>query len=567
MSGNKGSIALGAIIWVGLACSGAALSWGQVPGVPYRVADLAPGEVGALDSVSGFDAAEFVVTSGYVLFPAEVDLGIELYRSDGTESGTLLVKDIAPGSEGSDISEFIAFRDEAYFRASTRAFDSQLWKSDGTEAGTVILKDVAPASITSGTLFAGADVFYFFAGPDFGSRDLWKSDGTEDGTVVVASGLLTPSYAATVGNTLFFDGRDGLWASDGTEEGTALVRDENEGGARSIRGFYPHEGLLYFSGTDTLTGTEPWRSDGTFEGTYRITETWPGDNTGGPDGFAAFEGNVYFTANDGVDGWELWRTDGTDAGSYRVIDLWEGPGSGFPESIVPLGGQLLFIGKTAETGSEWYRTDGTELGTELVADLAPGEDAGASWLEVATLGGQIFFRSTKAEPTGELWVTDGSEAGTGLVADIDPVGDSAPRFSTSGVAGNLLFFTADDGTTGRELWAIVSAEESPDLSLDGGSCPGPATLTIEGAAPEARLAILASLRSEAFSVPLGVACSGTVLALDDPALMAVVEADPDGSRSLTQSLPPGACGAYVQVVELREGEACPTSTVVQIPKS
>jgi ELWxxDGT repeat protein len=103
-----------------------------------------------------------------------------------------------------------------------------LWKTDGTEAGTVLLKDSGygadffPQYMTNlnGTL-------YFSSG-----SDLWKSDGTVAGTVPVfeASNHLNPRYLTNVGGMLYFRGFDEahgneLWKSDGTAAGTTLVRD------------------------------------------------------------------------------------------------------------------------------------------------------------------------------------------------------------------------------------------------------------------------------------------------------------------------------------------------------
>ena len=65
----------------------------------------------------------------------------------------------------------------------------ELWKSDGTAAGTVMVKDInldpyswggSPRNLTdvNGTLFFAAD-------DDVHGFELWKSDGTADGTVMV----------------------------------------------------------------------------------------------------------------------------------------------------------------------------------------------------------------------------------------------------------------------------------------------------------------------------------------------------------------------------------------------
>ena len=74
--------------------------------------------------------------------------GQELWKSDGTEAGTVMVKDINPGSEdGIDQydSQLIDVDGTLFFTADDGIHGYELWKSDGTEAGTVMVKDIDPA--------------------------------------------------------------------------------------------------------------------------------------------------------------------------------------------------------------------------------------------------------------------------------------------------------------------------------------------------------------------------------------------------------------------------------------
>ena len=66
---------------------------------------------------------------------------MELWKSDGTEAGTVMVKDIWPGGDGrplylTDIGGIL------YFRTDDGTHGCELWRSDGTEAGTVMVKDL-----------------------------------------------------------------------------------------------------------------------------------------------------------------------------------------------------------------------------------------------------------------------------------------------------------------------------------------------------------------------------------------------------------------------------------------
>jgi len=128
-----------------------------------------------------------------------------------------LLQDINPGVAASVPVPYgmVSVGSTAYFAASSPANGNELWKSDGTTAGTVMVKDLIAGATDSfpNDLTNINGVLYFSAINPVGERDLWKSDGTAAGTVIVASGVFpgslligqTPLIAA-IGNNLFFRG-------------------------------------------------------------------------------------------------------------------------------------------------------------------------------------------------------------------------------------------------------------------------------------------------------------------------------------------------------------------------
>ena len=70
--------------------------------------------------------------------------GLELWKTDGTQKGTSIVKDINPGSESSNPYFHVFHEPYLYFSASNGLNGYELWKSDGTEKNTEMVIDLNP---------------------------------------------------------------------------------------------------------------------------------------------------------------------------------------------------------------------------------------------------------------------------------------------------------------------------------------------------------------------------------------------------------------------------------------
>ena len=139
-------------------------------GDAFMIKDSWPGSQGAY-------IGRTTAVGGTVFFASGSASGVdnELYKSDGTESGTVMVKDINPGGS-SQPTELIAVGDTLFFRADDGTHGRELWKSDGTEAGTVMVKDIVPGTGSSGIgdssyMFTAVGDIVFFDADVFFVRD------------------------------------------------------------------------------------------------------------------------------------------------------------------------------------------------------------------------------------------------------------------------------------------------------------------------------------------------------------------------------------------------------------
>ncbi len=416
---------------------------------------------------------------------------------------------------GSSPYDLTAVGQVVYFTARTDDYGRELWKTDGTTEGTVLVKDILSGVASSAPAFLTnvAGTLFFSANSGTAGTELWKSDGTSSGTVLVkdiaSGGSSSPFYLNNLGGTLLFVANDGnsgteLWRSDGTEEGTARVTDIFPGSSGAfdlqrqqptLRSMTIFGNNAYFAANDGSHGVELWRSDGTAAGTSLVKDIQPG--TGSALGYFLYRpqlvnanGTLFLFADDGSNGRELWKSDGTEAGTLVVKDIRPGAaGSSGAQlqtaQLVNVGGTVLFNANDGVSGFELWRSDGTATGTSLVRDIRLGVahsilgvGSGFSPRNIfSTFSDRVFFTANNGASSVELWKSDGTESGTVLVKDIFPGTTSSNPSSLTNIGG-ILYFAASDGVNGQELWRSDGTEAGTYLVQDltgdsGGSSPVP----------------------------------------------------------------------------------------------
>jgi ELWxxDGT repeat protein len=470
-----------------------------------------------------------------------------LWRSDGTSSGTTFVAPVGcwQNSIGKRATMIVSPDGVLYFQGQAGTpgpVDPELWRSDGTPTGTWRVKDVSPGdngSWPSGLVFLGSELLFTADG------GLWRTDGTEAGTVPVpladdAQPLSDWGEWTVAGNSYYFAATDPdhgtePWVYDGAT--ASRIVDLVPGAGSSIVSDFPYSARAVFEsfGAEAIFtaagdafGLEVWRTDGSAAGTVRISDIAPGAEglrlpVYWPLQEASLGGRPVLFESQPATGERLWRLDPSGS-AMQLVDvlnsqtpLFEPRGTDRLSLFEPERGSDCFVGAGAHLFFEdrlseppvidLFRTDGALSGPEPIFAALPPRDGAcghqserllyvrvtdppnadaellaidaASGLSETLLASGVELRS---QPPfldlgdhqvfgleGELFRTDGTPAGTTLVAsELVGYGSRIDRFLDEIViADSALSITDAQEPTGARLLLAgdnVSLSVAPELA-------------------------------------------------------------------------------------------------------
>jgi ELWxxDGT repeat protein len=399
-------------LWLAVVCLGCGSS-ATAPDAPASV----PGTEQLARNVFGRD---FVSAGPLTFFIGADARGREVWRTDGTPSGTSITLDIAPGLATSEPQGLAAHGNLVLFGATTPEHGFELWRSDGTAAGTSLVRDINPGpglsrpsrgnSFPDHIVSAGSFVAFRACDEEHGP-ELWRTDGTPGGTRLIAD----------------------IYPGPGERRDSICL--ENPG----PRDLVVLDGIVYFIAKHPDFGTELWRSDGTEAGTWLVAEAFPGPDRPsvppggggtGISGLVATGDRLFFYGPGG-----LWTSDGTADGTRFVAQF----------------GGLLTGARSRVFGGDqaglWV-SNGTQAGTRVVhpVNLATSIRFENRVSSLTAIGDRVYFDGREGGAGYEPWHSDGTTAGTFQLADVDPgSGDSNPRGFLA-LAGRVYFIA--DGADG-----------------------------------------------------------------------------------------------------------------------
>lgn len=263
------------------------------------------------------------------------------------------------------------------------------------------------------------------------------------------------------------------------------------------------DNLVILSITTLEQGAELWRTDGTADGTFRLTDLSQGPRSSYPQELTRVGNQVYFSIYNAQHfKFELWRTDGTAPGTEPVRDAEGLVIDGYFGTFQAINDtQLVF-----ERNSDLWMTDGTVAGTTQLTDLrlqnytTEGSltitQFGSHWTYLAAsrngiagshllrydwatdtvqtlsshqslhlqanYAGRLLFTASNAEHGEELWYSDGTPETTAIWSDLNPGSASSDPYGFF-VDGPFAYFSANTAATGRELWKLTDHVAPPQL--------------------------------------------------------------------------------------------------------
>jgi ELWxxDGT repeat protein len=420
-------------------------------------ASAAPAKsLGDLNLVKAPQTLPFHVQSGNKIFFTRTtpDLGSELWVTDGTAAGTSLVKDIVPGTGGSEPSNFvstkIAGQPGAYFSARTEASGRELWVTDGTELGTFMLKDIYPGNSSS-----------------------VSSDISEGYPIVSVPESPYVFFAADNG----VNGTE-FWVSDGTPAGTKLAADIRPGASssnpRDFKFFPGYPSGVFFSASTAAAGEELFfGNDVSFSIVHDLNAGAADSNPG--EAFLTSAALVY-PAETAANGRELWSSDLVTP--TLLADTVPGSATSYIASPMQISTDQILYGSIGQVGSSvsisLMSTNGTPAGTSVVAalDCLPGGITplitGINLKVSEVLNGHALFPCYNVETLRTaLWVSDGTAGSTHVLKDFVSAPTTYLGDSFSMQRGNnRIIFMANDGNNGLEPWTTDGTSAGTSLLMD-----------------------------------------------------------------------------------------------------
>ena len=317
-------------------------------------------------------------------------LGDDLWISDGTEAGTKKAWSISVSGNSNPINP-TEIDGKLLVMANDGVHGRELWSTDGTEEGTFMVKDICPGSPS------GYNPSYqrskntknktYFTAND-GSLGLWESDGSSEGTKNLYDLPFrtncdiintTDDYAFYI--TEYYGIKKLYSIKESTSEITYLRLLTPEALNPDPGTLIPFNNKMYFLGSDYDNNTYLWSTNGTIDGTTKLSLLYESYDQFRVEQKWEHGGKLYFTFFDATEvKMEIWYTDGSTSGTQKLYTFEEDPGK--IKAMQHIGNDIVYIAESSNSGRGLYKLanlttgikDNNAAGAELMVFPNPAKD-------------------------------------------------------------------------------------------------------------------------------------------------------------------------------------------------
>jgi ELWxxDGT repeat protein len=362
---------------------------------------------------------------------------------------------IIPGIDNGGPRNLTATSGQLFFTAGTLNEGRELWKSSGGALNTSLVQDFVPgvsSADISDICVRTNEIFFACNGND--GNELRRSNGANNGIISVRNithAGSNPSGFIKFGNFTFFAANDGtngreLWRTDGTPAGTTLFKNINSGASSSNPDQFiitTTNGIstLFFVADNGIHGRELWKSDGTSNGTERVSDIIPGQGNAGIGNMTAVNGVLHFTASSGLaTGNRIFKVSANLAGVQTT-----GAITSHANDLEAIGSTLFFTQSPQIGGPQLCKLVNGNIAVVKTFALIPQGEYPIPQ-QLTAVGNTLFFTAVDAAAGRELWKSNGTAAGTVAISDIIPGTGNAGIGNMVSFNG-VLHFTASSGTS------------------------------------------------------------------------------------------------------------------------
>lgn len=404
----------------------------------------------------GSSPANFTEINGTTFFSVKTLDGYNLWKTDGTEAGTVQISDklLVNINQEEIINTFQVINNELYYFIYGSLNTMQLLKTDGV-IETLVLDNL----YTTKLYYINNQICYFQY------NGIYKIENQQSVRIKDLSSnnfYTQPTPVQLTNQTIFFtqdatvSGRIQVWKTNGTELGTTVVKNIDSlyyfsGSNRDYekvsigidgQAYFILKRVLYLANGDATVATELWKTDGIntlMVKRFAQTNFCCSDYNQAVN-LANFNGNLLFIYANA----EIWISGGTNSNTIKLKSLVASSYDFYNRRWGIIGNKFYF------NDGELWQSDGTVAGTTLFKDINPSGNSNSNYF--TTINNKLFFKANN----DELWQSDGTENGTVFIQNIPKPANSPnwytviPEFTYT--SNNQLYFTNYDATNNFELW-------------------------------------------------------------------------------------------------------------------